>query len=205
MVHPMYKIDDLLERFPLVGKALERTESEIEGALFWVLGEMPLIALPRQIMETIDQNIERSDAEKQALMVCAFYTLAIEARTDDQEKFAIEYDAITAAVMKDFLAHQKDTVASANVAQVSAILTTCITSAVTETISELNDKSHTGEEVAAAKKEFSDSERFILPNLSAPKLLLRLQETKEKYFAALDNSIAAPVSKKPCKSNGPKL
>jgi hypothetical protein len=122
----MYGINGLLKKYPLAEKAFARTEGEIEAAFFFLGGEAACIKAPKQIIETIDQNIDGTDVEKQALIIAAFYSLSPESLAEDTGKFASKYDTVTQAVMDDLLAYDEESVAPQSVSRITAAVSICV-------------------------------------------------------------------------------
>lgn len=197
MVHPMYNIDAELQKYPLFGKALEATESEVEGAVFWSLGEMGSIALPKNIIRTVENNIDGSDAEKQAIMIGVLFMLAPEALATTKCVAHEEYDGEVAAVLSEMAvfykqaASNQQTVLPMHIARVQTALTICISTGMMPLISRNHTMSQNDIE-AALKAEEHDFKNFVLPNLNAPRLSARYQKTKQD----LCDAMIAPVLSK---------
>ena len=202
MPHPMYKIDEELKKFPLFGEALENTDSEIEGALYYVLGEIPLIGLPKKIIETVDKNLDGTDAEKQAIMIGALYALAPNALMLDMGQGGVTYDAETQAVLAELAAYDKKSVAGTKMSQVTAVLNIAIAVQSLPMASEAPEPLPP-EAIAEVKRGMADGEKLFLPNLDAPRLEAAYRETAQTLLDAMSGK---PAARRPGgKYNTPKI
>lgn len=206
MAHPMYKIDALLKKYPLVEKAFNRTASEIEAAVFFLGGEKAVIETPKRIIETVEKSIDGTDAEKQALMIGVMYSMSPEALAEDRENFESEYGLAAQAIIEDWCADDKVSVASTNVARVATVLGLCQMAIAAPMFAE-SARSMPAQMIQETKSAALKEEARILPNLNAPKLQAQHDETKELIFKLLDGAASQPESKEqPRKKNGaPKL
>jgi hypothetical protein len=202
----MYGINTLLKKYPLAEKAFASTESYIEQAFFMMGGEAACVAAPKMIMEIIDQNIDGTDAEKQALIIGAFYALSPKAIMNDAAAFKSTYDAETNAVLATMMPsvlQEKSLVACTSTSRINMALG-IPTLAALSSILEDGGAAITREAAQEMKDKFAAEEKGLLPNLNAPRLEALYQTTKQKFFAILDKSSTAPQPKKPKKPGGPK-
>jgi hypothetical protein len=210
----MYGIDALLKKYPLAGKAFERTEAEIEAVFFSMGGEAAVVRAPKQIIETIDQNIDGTDIEKQALIIATLYSLAPASRAQDTGNFAAsEYDAAAQAVMNEMLAYDKKSVLQGktglpvcpeSIARAVTTLCVCVIDATSNTMTEANP-SLPLHVLQKMKQGIVAGEATFLPNLNAPRLEALYQTTKQKFFTVLDKAAAPAQPKNRKKPGGPKI
>lgn len=194
MVHPMYGIDKQLARFPLFGKALEKTESEIEGALFWTIGEMGVICLPGKIIETADKTIDGTDAEKQAVMIGALYLLSPSATATDTGRFAAEYDAETARVLNEVAVYDRSKPATEKVAQSAIVLGVNLLTAMAPM---LNGAQLPPEKVRDVREGMAQEEKLLLADLNAPRLEALYRDTVQGYLDRLEGAPPAQARTRP--------
>jgi hypothetical protein len=199
----MYDINELLKKYPLVEKAFNKLDGDIEAAFFFIGGEEAVKNAPKQIIETIDQNIDGTDIEKQALIIAAFYSLSPGYLAADAGEFASKYDAATQAVMNDLLAYDKESVAPESVSRITAAVSICVIEATASIMAEGAGRPIPPQMQQAIKQGMLDSEKTFLPNLNAPRLEALYQASKQKLFAALDKDAAGPQPKNK-KPGGPK-
>ena len=212
MAHEMYGINDLLKQYPLVEKAFEKTESEIEAAVFFTGGEKAVVETPKRIIETVVNNIDGTDAEKQALIIGAMYALSPESLAGDKGTFESEYGPETEAVMDSLLTcDQTAAVMPASVAQIGAVLSICIqTNMISSMTKEEGDDSDSfpslpQEMAQALKTQMLSEEKRLLSNIHAPKLEALFQKTTQEFIARIDVPIADPQksAQRHQKSGGP--
>ncbi|MCE9507148.1 MAG: hypothetical protein K8R48_02375 [Alphaproteobacteria bacterium] len=210
MAHDMYGINELLKKYPLVEKAFNKTEAGLEAVFFTMGGEAACTAGPKLIIETIDQNLDGTDAEKQALIIGVMYALDSESFAADKASFEAEYGPEAKPIMDDFLAAQekfaedKNAVLPTNVSRVSAVIGICTMISLTSTLKDVGSAGNPipKQALQQMKNEILKEEAKMLSNLNAPKLEALYQQKKQELFAVLDQTAAPqPKNKKP---GGPK-
>ena len=189
-----------LSKYPLVGKILSEQNDLFQ---FLINDKTPaeLVAIQTRVADIIDRNVDRSDSEKEALIVGAVLALAPPPLLDDPNRFAVEYSAEVKAVIDDMISARGRAVAPTNLAQ----LGTAINIVVMEDLAKgLRDGSlEQGRlEIKAAFDNAGEAEKLIFPNLAAPKLQAAYEAAKSDIGAALgapasdnDNKPAAPKKK----------
>ncbi|MDI1226572.1 MAG: hypothetical protein PSY14_02660 [bacterium] len=195
MVHPMFKIDNEVKKYPLFGKALEATFSEVEGALFWTIGEMPLLSLPGKIIATVEKTLDGTPAEKQAVMIGALYSFAPQSLA--RGNFAAHYDAHTAAVLTGLATYDRVRVAPEKTAQVSAVAGTVLMSAMMPAAHETVSITIPPSAVVEAKKALAEANKLLLPNLNAPRLEAEYNAANAAYIALMEGNTPAARNKRP--------
>ena len=186
MVHPMYKIDKEVKKYPLFGKALENTGSALGAALFWVLGEMGTLEFPRQIIQTVENNFKATDAEKQALMIGVLYSIAPEEWAKGKATFETEFDAPTARILGQITFGKKKAVLATDFARVATVM---------NTVTFLSQaKMFEGEKASPAmitqmRAGIAKVENSFLKNLDSPELEQAYQKSKQDFFAQTSFSL----------------
>lgn len=192
MPHPMYEIDSYLPRFPQFGSALEKLDALIEGKLFWTIGEMGLINLPKKIIETVDKNIDGTDVEKQAIMIGALHAFA-QVTAGRQSG----YDAETLKTVSAVLSYDLNSVASESVARVHVVCNIALTDAMKPMMEGMAGQvpAEVAREMLAGQRKM---EQQLLPNLNAPRLAAAMKAETASMLTMLGiQQDDAPVVRKP--------
>lgn len=195
MVHPMFKLDNEVKKYPLFGKALEATFPEVEGALFWTIGEMPLLALPGKIIATVEKTLDGTPAEKQAVMIGVLYSFAPQSLA--RGNAPAFYDAPTAAVLRELATFDRAKPVPEKSAQVSAVAGTVLISAMMPMANEAGSISIPPSVAIEAKKALAAANELLLPNLNAPRLEAEYNAVNAAYIALLEGNKPAIRNKRP--------
>ncbi|MCE9507149.1 MAG: hypothetical protein K8R48_02380 [Alphaproteobacteria bacterium] len=211
MAHDMYGINELLKKYPLAEDVFNKTEEGLEAAFFAMGGEAAVIAGPKLILETIDRNIDGTDAQKQALIIGVMYSMSFSSLKEDLGSFGVKYGPEVRAVIDDILddekklAADKNSVAAESVSRISAVLGICTMGLFTSTLAEAGAavKVAPPQLVQQMKSTMLEQEKQFLPSLNAPRLETLYQQKKQGLFAVLDKMAAGPQPKNK-KPGGPK-
>lgn len=191
---------DYSSKYPLVGKIL----SEQDG-LFQFMGlpstPAELIDIQNRVADVIENNIDRTDSEKEALIVGSVIALSPPFILDDTERFGNgEYSDEVNTLVTEILDSQ------ANVGQpVPTNLAQLGTAIGTVMLEDLADQLKSGlvpdfarEQIVEGLKQSNDQQaQFVLPNLNAPKLQTAFEAAKSKVEAELGQGPASGQDNKP--------
>ena len=185
---------DLTDKYPLVGKILAEQDS-----LFSFLGGATppqLTELNTRVAQVIEDNVDRTDAEKEALIVGSVIALAPPYLLDDTSRFATEYSPEVNTIVTEMTATVGRTVAPTNLAQLSTAIGVVM---MQDLVKGLQDGSLPvpREVIADAFQKASDDEKLVMPNLNAPKLEALYNATKAEIATELGNAPSAPKQTPP--------
>lgn len=207
MAHDMYGINGLLQKFPLVGKAFGKMEASLEAAFFPLGGEAAAIKGPKLLIDTVDQNFDGTDAEKQALIIAAMYLLSPDAQQTDcgsTAALAAQYGEDVAAIVFDTVSKSKTAhrgqIAPVEVARAGIVTSIVALGLLTATLMEAAPKLPAAQ-AQKMKNGMMIGAAILLPNLTAPKLEVLYQATTQAFFSEIDRLTVMP-GKKP---DGPKI
>lgn len=186
---------NLSSKYPLVGKIL----SEQDG-LFQFMG-MPstpseLLDIQNRIATVIEDNVDRTDSEKEALIVGSVIALSPPFILDDTERFGNgEYSDDVNTLVTEMLDAQMNVgqPVPTNLAQLGTAIGTVM---LQDLVTGLRDGSVPAfardQIVEGLKQSEAQQTAFVLPNLNAPKL--------QALFEAAKNDVEAELGKGPASS-----
>ncbi len=207
MAHSMYGIDAQLQKFPQVAIAFDRVETDLEAAFYPIGGEAAAIKAPGMIIDTVDQNLAGSDADKQALIIASMYLLAriqMEIDCDSVGSLAALYgDEIGAGIYGIVSEHAAlfgaDSMPT-GIAQAGVVTSIVTLGLFGDTIKEAGIQLPAAEAMKV-KQGMTHGQGLFLPNLNAPQLKTAYTQAVADFVAVIDGATIAP-KKKPG-NNGP--
>lgn len=179
-----------LSKYPLVGKIMGE-QDELFQFLSGEKTPTELVTIQERIADVIDQNVDRTDAEKEALIVGSVLALAPPFLLDDPNRFAAEYSPEVKTIIDEMISTQGRTVAPTNLAQMSTAIGVVM---MQDLVTGLRDGTLPvpREVIADAFQKASEDEKLVFPNLDAPKLEALYNTTKQGIADELAKS--APAS-----------
>ena len=189
-----------LSKYPLVGKILGE-QDDLFQFLSGDKAPVELTAIQQRIATVIDENVDRTDSEKEALIVGSVIALAPPFLMDDPNRFGAEYSPEVKAIIDEMVGTRGRSVAPTNLAQMS----TAIGVVMMEDLAKgLRDGTLPvpREVIADAFSKAAEDEKLVFPNLNAPKLEALYNSTKQTIADELTKG--APSSEQDNKPAAPK-
>lgn len=191
-----------LSKYPLVGKILGE-QDELFQFLSGEKTPVELTSLQERIATVIDQTVDRTDGEKEALIVGSVIALAPPFLMDDPTRFSTDYSPEVKAIVDEMMNTRGRSVAPTNLAQMSTAIGVVM---MEDLVKGLKDGSLPvpRDVIADAFSKASEDEKLVFPNLNAPKLEALYNSTKQGIADELakdapaaeqDNKPAAPKKK----------
>jgi hypothetical protein len=190
LAHQMFNISAEAKKYPKFDAALGRAFPELEGALFWTIGEMGLLGLPERIIKAAEKGLDGTDAEKEGVMIGALLTFAPVTRALEGDKFGPE----ATAVVKEIDAAGQWGVQSEKAARATAVAGIALMGA---SLPMMEGMGLPPSELAAAKKQQDEADKLFVPQLNAPKLEALFSQAKQEVLEAM-------ASKPGAKKAGPR-
>lgn len=179
-----------LSKYPLVGKILGEQDDMFQ---FLIGDKTPaeLTAIQSRIADVIDQNVDRTDSEKEALIVGAVIALAPPFLMDDPTRFGTEYSPEVKTMIDEMIGANSRSTVPTNLAQMGTAINIVV---MQDLVNGLRDGSLPvpREEVKAAFDNSAQAEQLIFPALNAPKLEALYNATKQSIADELART--APAS-----------
>lgn len=191
---------DYSTKYPLVGKIL----SEQDG-LFQFMGlpstPAELVTIQNRIADVIESSIDRTDGEKEALIVGSVIALSPPFILDDTERFGNgEYSDEVNTLVTEMLDAQMNVGAPVptNLAQLGTAIGTVMLEDLTEKLKSGEVPEFAREQIAEGLKQSAEQQRdFVLPNLNAPRLQALFEAAKDKVEAELGQGPSSGQDNKP--------
>jgi hypothetical protein len=204
MAHEKYGIDALLNKYPVVSKALDHTAKEAEAALAHLGGKEAAIYGIKTIVETVDACLDGTATEKQAMIISLLYSFAPQALTKDRAYLKHEYGVEVRDIIEEsikcapLLATDANAVAPEKTARLLAVLLIGMIATTTKTLTD-EPTLLIGSPVKLEdmKQDLLKKERQLFPKLNAPRLELLFRKTTAAHLALFKNNNKNP--------NGPKF
>lgn len=178
---------DFTAKYPLVGKIL----AEQDG-LFQFMGApstpAELLSIQSRIADVIENNIDRADSEKEALIVGSVIALSPPFILDDTERFGSEYSPEVNTIVTEMLDSQMNAgqVVPTNLAQLSTAIGTVMLQDLKEQLKSGAVPDFAREQIAEGLKQGEAQQaQFVLPSLNAPKLQALFESVKSDVEAEL--------------------
>jgi len=189
-----------LSKYPLVGKIMGE-QDELFRFLSGDKAPVELTSLQERIATVIDENVDRTDSEKEALIVGSVIALAPPFLMDDPARFGDEYSAEVKTVIDEMVSTRGRSVAPTNLAQMSTAIGVVM---MEDLVNGLRDGTLPvpREVIADAFSKASEDEKLVFPNLNAPKLEALYNSTKQNIADELAKS--APASEQDNAPSTPK-
>lgn len=181
-------IEASFKKYPVAQKAYERTRAEHCAAFFMIHGDEAGVE-GEHVIQIVDETVDGTQEEKEALMIAAMYITAPETLSQDKTDMVSLYGpagAAAAALVGEVqqASQRKDVSPPAAVARVVAVVNVLLFDAMQDLPRQTIP--------AAALKEQEKANKLLLINLNAPRLEKLYTDLSDKLFKA-----QAPQKKAP--------